>query len=105
MPRRGKSDAGTEGKQPERRSGRLAIFTSRFREDLRWWTREQPRVADRIWGLIEEIMRTPFTGTGKPEPLRSLGSDVWSRRITQEHRLVYLVRDERIDFLQARYHY
>ena len=50
-------------------------------------------------------MRTPFAGTGKPEPLRFLGSDVWSRRITQEHRLVYLVRDERIDFLQARYHY
>ena len=67
--------------------------------------REQPRVADRIWGLIEEIMRTPFAGTGKPEPLRFLGSGVWSRRITQEHRLVYLVRDERIDLLQARYHY
>ena len=105
MPRRGRSDAGAGRKQPERPSGRLAIFTSPFREDLRWWTREQPRVADRIWGLIEEIMRTPFTGTGKPEPLRALGSDVWSRRITQEHRLVYLVRDERIDFLQARYHY
>ena len=50
-------------------------------------------------------MRTPFTGTGKPEPLRSLGSDVWSRRITQEHRLVYLVRQDRIDVLQARHHY
>lgn len=50
-------------------------------------------------------MRTPFTGTGKPEPLRFLGSDVWSRRITQEHRLVYLVRQDRIDVLQARHHY
>lgn len=67
--------------------------------------REQPRVADRIWGLIEEILRTPFTGTGKPEPLRHLGANLWSRRITQEHRLVYLVRDERIDFLQGRFHY
>ena len=76
-----------------------------FREDLRWWTREQPRVADRIWTRIEEIMRTPFTGTGKPEPLRHRGANIWSRRITQEHRLVYLVRDDRIDFLQARYHY
>jgi toxin YoeB len=84
---------------------RLAVFQAEFREDLRWWTREQPRIADRIWNLIEEIMRTPFSGTGKPEPLRYLGADVWSRRITQEHRLVYLVRHERIDFLQARYHY
>lgn len=50
-------------------------------------------------------MRTPFTGTGKSEPLRFLGSDVWSRRITQEHRLVYLVRQDRIDVLQARHHY
>ena len=61
--------------------------------------------ADRIWELIEEITRTPFAGTGKPEPLRFLGSDVWSRRITQEHRLVYRVEHERIVFLQARYHY
>ncbi|MDP8909229.1 MAG: Txe/YoeB family addiction module toxin, partial [Chloroflexota bacterium] len=51
------------------------------------------------------IMRMPFSGTGKPELLRFLGSDIWSRRITQEHRLVYLVRHERIDLLQARYHY
>ena len=99
--RRAPSGASPEGN----RGGRLAVFQSEFREDLRWWTREQPRVADRIWGLIEEIIRTPFTGTGKAEPLRFLGSDVGSRRITQEHRLVYLVRHERIDFLQARYHY
>jgi toxin YoeB len=55
--------------------------------------------------LVEAVMRDPFHGTGKPEHLRHLGQSVWSRRITQEHRLVYLVRDERIDFLQARYHY
>jgi toxin YoeB len=83
----------------------LAVFQPEFRDDLRWWTRERPRVADRIWALIEEIMRTPFDGPGKPEPLRHLGSNVWSRRITQEHRLVYLVREDRIDFLQGRYHY
>jgi toxin YoeB len=81
------------------------VFQPEFREDLRRWTREQPRVSDRIRALVEEVMRTPFTGTGKPEPLRFLGSGVWSRRITQEHRLVYLVRNERIDFLQGRYHY
>ena len=50
-------------------------------------------------------MQDPFAGIGKPEGLRHFGSNVWSRRLTQEHRLVYLVRDERIDFLQARYHY
>lgn len=81
------------------------MFQPGFREDLRWWTREQPRVADRIWSVVEEIVRTPFVGTGKPEPLRYLGPDVWSRRITQEHRLVYLVRHEHIDFLQAHFHY
>lgn len=89
----------------ERRGQRLAVFQQEFREDLRWWMREQPRVADRIWALVEQIMRTPFEGLGKPEPLRHLGANIWSRRIAQEHRLVYLVRDERIDFLQGRYHY
>ncbi|MGI8826283.1 MAG: Txe/YoeB family addiction module toxin [Chloroflexota bacterium] len=84
---------------------RLAVFQPEFREDLRWWTRQKPRVAERIWILIEEIMRTPFTGTGRPERLRYLGADVWSRRIAQEHRFVYFVADERIDFLQGRYHY
>ena len=48
---------------------------------------------------------TPFTGIGNPEPLKYLGSDVWSRRVTQEHRCVYLVKADRIEFLQGRYHY
>ena len=55
--------------------------------------------------MIEEVVRTPFTGTGRPEPLRHLGPDVWSRCITHEHRLIYRVAHDRIDFLQARYHY
>lgn len=50
-------------------------------------------------------MRDPFAGVGKPESLKFYLSGCWSRRVTQEHRLVYLVRDDRIDFLQARYHY
>ena len=50
-------------------------------------------------------MRDPFQGMGKPEPLKYLGAGVWSRRITQEHRLVYVVGKERVDFVQARYHY
>lgn len=59
----------------------------------------------RAFALIEAIMRDPCKGIGKPEPLKYLSPGTWSRRLTQEHRLVYLVRDERIDFLQARYHY
>ena len=50
-------------------------------------------------------MRDPSTGIGKPEPLKYLSTGTWSRRLTQEHRIVYLVRDDRIDFLQARYYY
>ena len=63
------------------------------------------KVALRAFDLIEAIMRDPFTGIGKPEPLKYLSAGTWSRRLTQEHRIVYLVRDDRIDFLQARYHY
>jgi toxin YoeB len=63
------------------------------------------RTALRILTLVEAVMRDPFDGIGNPEPLKYLGADVWSRRITQEHRLVYVVGDDRIDFIQARYHY
>ncbi|WP_439643161.1 Txe/YoeB family addiction module toxin [Gemmatimonas sp.] len=74
-------------------------------EDLRYWVREQPKIAEKIICLMAEVIRDPFAGTGKPEPLKGLGTNVWSRRITQEHRLVYMVSEDRIDFLQARYHY
>ena len=84
---------------------RIAAFTRRCRADLRYWTGTDPGVALRILDLVEAVMRDPFRGLGKPEPLRHLSVTVWSRRITQEHRLVYLVRDDRIDFLMARYHY
>jgi len=59
----------------------------------------------RILELVEATLRDPFEGIGKPEPLRFHLQGCWSRRITQEHRIVYLVRDDRIDFLQARHHY
>jgi len=58
-----------------------------------------------VLDLVEAVIRDPFAGVGKPEPLKHLGGGVWSRRITEEHRLVYRVTAERIDFLQARYHY
>jgi len=67
--------------------------------------KQNRKIALRALGLVEAVMRDPFAGLGKPEPLRHLAAGAWSRRLTQEHRLVYLVRDERIDFLQARYHY
>ncbi len=84
---------------------RETVFQPEFREDLRHWVETDRKVALRAFDLIEAIMRDPFSGIGKPEPLKYLSSGAWSRRLTQEHRIVYLVRDDRIDFLQARYHY
>jgi toxin YoeB len=84
---------------------RFAIFHPEFREDLRWWVENERKVALRAFDLIEAILREPFTGIGKPEALKYLAAGAWSRRLTQEHRMVYLVSSDRIDFLQARYHY
>lgn len=74
-------------------------------EDLQYWIGTEWRTAQRILNLIAEVMRTPFEGTGKPEHLKHLGGNVWSRRINQADRLVYEVSNDRIDFLQARFHY
>jgi len=82
-----------------------AIFQPEFLEDLRFWVETDRKLALRTLDLIEVVLRDPFQGIGKPEPLRYLAPGAWSRRLTQEHRLVYLVRENRIDFLQARYHY
>lgn len=84
---------------------REAVFQPEFREDLRYWVEIDRKVALRAFDLIEAIIRDPFVGIGKPEPLKYFVSGAWSRRLTQEHRIVYLVRNDRIDFLQARYHY
>ncbi|MEI7849836.1 MAG: Txe/YoeB family addiction module toxin [Chloroflexota bacterium] len=84
---------------------RLAVFQPEFIEDLRFWVETDRKLALKTLELIDVILRDPFTGIGKPEPLKYLAPGTWSRRLTQEHRIVYLVRDERIDFLQARYHY
>ena len=81
------------------------MFHPEFREDLCFWVETERRVALRALDLVEAIMRDPFTGIGRPEPLKYLAAGAWSRRITQEHRMVYLVKRERIEFLQARYHY
>jgi len=88
-----------------KQKSRLSVFQPEFREDLRFWVETDRKVAIRLLDLVEAIMRDPFTGIGKPEPLRYLAAGAWSRRLTQEHRVVYVVSDARIDFLQARYHY
>lgn len=74
-------------------------------EDLQHWAETDRKIAVKVLKLIEAARRTPFDGVGKPEPLKNIGSDVWSRRITQQDRLVYRVTAEGIDVLQARYHY
>jgi toxin YoeB len=82
-----------------------AVFHPEFREDLRYWIKTDRNTAIRVVDLVEAVLRGPFAGPGKPEALRFLLAGCWSRRITQEHRLVYKVSEDRIDFLQARYHY
>ncbi len=84
---------------------RAAVFQPEFLEDLRYWIQEDRKLALRVLDLVEAALRDPYTGIGKPEPLKYLAAGAWSRRLTQEHRIVYLVSDQRIDFLQARYHY
>jgi len=84
---------------------REAVFQPEFIEDLRYWVETDRKMALRAFEIIEAVLRDPFQGIGKPEPLKYLAPGVWSRRLNQEHRIVYLVRDERVDFLQARYHY
>ena len=84
---------------------REAVFHPEFRQDLRYWIETDRKIALRAFELIESILRDPFTGIGKPESLKFMLAGCWSRRLTQEHRLVYRVSRDRIDFLQARYHY
>ena len=86
-------------------STRLTVFHKEFREDLRFWIQTDRKVALKAFELVEAIVNDPFRGIGKPEPLKYALAGAWSRRLTQEHRIVYLVSKDRIDFLQARYHY
>ena len=94
-----------KNKDQSKKKERLAAFHPEFIEDLRYWVATDRKVALRAFDLIETVMRDPFAGIGKPEPLKYLLAGAWSRRLTQEHRIVYLVSEDRIDFLQARFHY
>ena len=84
---------------------RKAVSQPEFREDLKYWVKTDRKIALRAFDLIEAIMKDSFSGIGKPEPLKYILSGAWSRRLTQEHRMVYTVSNDRIDFLQCRYHY
>jgi toxin YoeB len=98
LTKRNKQQAGS-------RVARTSVFEPEFREDLRYWVDTDRRIALRALDLVEAVLRDPFSGIGKPEPLRHFAAGAWSRRLTEEHRIVYLVMDDRIVFLQARYHY
>lgn len=74
-------------------------------EDLRYWVDTNRKTALRVLDLMEAALRDPYTGLGKPEHLKHLGGSVWSRRVNDADRLVYAVFDDRVEFLQARYHY
>lgn len=80
-------------------------FTKEAWEDYISWQYEDKKILKRINRLIEDIQRTPFEGIGKPEALRYSYSGAWSRRITDEHRIVYMVEKETIYFLSFRDHY
>jgi len=95
----------TRRKAPPAAHERVAVFQTEFIGDLQYWTRTNRKIALRALDLVQAILRDPFSGIGKPEPLKYLPSGTWSRRLTEEHRLVYLVTEGRIDFVQARYHY
>lgn len=83
---------------------RLA-FTPHGWEDYQHWVQTDRATLKRVNRLIEDVLRDPFTGIGKPEQLRHVLSGAWSRRISEEHRLVYLVDNDDVVILQARYHY
>ena len=83
------------------------MFTSHFAEDVQYWKREDPKIYRKIQSLVAAIAVNPFEGIGNPKHLNmeDLGYDAWSRRINQEHRIVYTVTEKQIIFLQCRYHY
>ena len=81
------------------------VFTPHGWADYRYWQSVDRAMARRVDRLLDDLLRDPFTGIGKPEPLRHILQGCWSRRLDDEHRLVYLVDGEDIVVLQARYHY
>ena len=83
----------------------LLSWTPHEWDDYLYWQRKDRKVLKRVNQLLKDMMRDPFEGIGKPEPLKYGIPNAWSRRITDEHRIVYLVEDGELRILQARYHY
>jgi toxin YoeB len=90
---------------PATAAKRAVILSDRFGEDLLFWSRSDPRRLTRIVELIESIRRDPMRGIGKPELLKHDMAGCWSRRIDEEHRLVYQILPTQINLVTARYHY
>ncbi|HEY9769270.1 MAG TPA: Txe/YoeB family addiction module toxin [Coleofasciculaceae cyanobacterium] len=84
---------------------RVPGFSSQFKEDLGWWFKQEPRKAAKILDMVTAVMQDPFQGIGKPEPLKYIDSNIWSRRIDLEHRFIYQINKNQIDFLACRFHY
>jgi len=84
---------------------RSSVLAPAFLDDLQYFVENDRKTSLRAIELMRAILRDPFNGIGKPEPLKNMGPNIWSRRLTREHRIVYRVFDERIEFIQARYHY
>ena len=83
----------------------IISFTQNSLEEYQTWATEDKKIFKKISDLIKEICRTPFEGSGKPEPLKHELSGFWSRRITQEHRLVYKVENDAVYIASCKYHY
>jgi toxin YoeB len=81
------------------------VFAEAAWEDYLYWQQKDKRMVERINKLIKKVQREPFTGIGKPEPLKHALAGFWSRRITDEHRLVYRVDGDSLLIAQLRYHY
>lgn len=81
------------------------IFSDEAWEDYLYWQKQDRKMVERIHKLISEIKREPFSGVGKPEPLKHALSGYWSRRINDEHRMVYKIDDGSLFLAQLRYHY
>lgn len=74
-------------------------------EDYCYWQKQDKKILERVNELIKDCLRSPFKGIGKPEPLKGNYAGCWSRRITQEHQLIYKINERRLHILQCRYHY
>jgi len=80
-------------------------FSDEAWEDYLYWLKQDRKMVERINQLIKEVQRDPFVGVGKPEPLKHALSGFWSRRITDEHRMVYRVTEDSLEVAQLRFHY